>query len=331
MSDRVTIKSIARDLGISHMTVSRALSNHPNVSEETRRAVLARAEELGYVRSAAAKAMRGDGTRIVGLLLPTLVNEFYARFADTLAAACEEKALHLIIHLTNDEPQKERQALLRLREVQAGAVIMVPAPAAGEGEDRNLRSLRVVQFIRQRPLEFPASALLIGDGPAIEDAVNHLVAAGHSKIGYIGADPVLSSGRGRLAAFTEAMEGKGKTVAAELVRTAPPSFEMGCRSLVSLLEGKRATAVVCGGFEISSGALEACLRQGLDMPGDMAFVGYGDPAHYAWINGGISTISLPVNALAREAAAILDRSMTGDGEGVATITFPAAFLKRRSA
>ena len=79
MSNRVTIKSIAKDLGISHMTVSRALSDNPKVKAETRTAVILRAQELGYVKSGAAKAMRGDQTTIVGLLLPNLANEFYAR------------------------------------------------------------------------------------------------------------------------------------------------------------------------------------------------------------------------------------------------------------
>lgn len=313
------------------MTVSRALSNHPNVSDATRKAVLKRANELGYVKSAAASAMRGDGTRIVGLLLPNLINEFYARFANTLAGACEDKALHLIIHLTNDEPSKETQALSRLREVQAGAVIMVPTPGATENEDMNLSKMHVVQLIRERPLGRAASALLVGDGPAIADAVSHLVSVGHSDIAYIGAHPVLSSGRNRLAAFADAMKGNAKPLSPALVRTAAPSFGMGYESLLSLLGDRRATAIVCGGFEISNGALEACLQRGLHMPRDIAFVGYGDPAHYAWINQGISTISLPVDELARQAAEVLDRSMTNHAGASSTIAFPAAFVKRRSA
>ncbi|MCR9138007.1 MAG: LacI family transcriptional regulator [Alphaproteobacteria bacterium] len=331
MSDRVTIKSIAQDLGISHMTVSRALTSHPNVSAETRKAVLTRAEELGYVKSAAAKAMRGDGTRIVGLLLPNLVNEFYARFADTLAAACEDKALHLIIHLTNDEPSKESRALLRLREVQAGAVIMVPVPDAAEAASRDIGNLRVVQLIRERPADRGASALLVGDGPAISDAVDHLVSVGHSLIAYIGADPAMSSGRHRLAAFSDAMKRNDRPLEPDLTRMAPPSFDMGYQSLQSLMEGGRATALVCGGFEISNGALEACLQNGLKMPQDIAFVGYGDPAHYAWINQGISTISLPVDRLARQAADVLEASMADVGHSASTITFPAAFVRRHSA
>ena len=70
---RATIKSIARDLDISHMTVSRALSGNPNVKAGTRALILARAKELGYVKSAAANAMRGGQSAIIGLLLPNIV------------------------------------------------------------------------------------------------------------------------------------------------------------------------------------------------------------------------------------------------------------------
>ena len=128
MSERITIKTIASDLGVSHMTVSRALSGHPSVRRETREAIVKRAAELGYTRNAAARAMRGDGTQIVGLLLPNILNEFYARFANSLALACEEGGYHLIIHLTNDDALVERQSLGRLREVQA---------EAGTGAGRN--------------------------------------------------------------------------------------------------------------------------------------------------------------------------------------------------
>ncbi|URK85990.1 hypothetical protein LP421_00325 (plasmid) [Rhizobium sp. RCAM05350] len=104
--------------------------------------------------------MRGDATRIVGLLLPNLVNEFYAQFADTMARACEEQALHLVIHLTNDDEINERQAILRLREVQASAVVMVPTPVADSDEPATIEGMRVVQLIRRRDL---APALLIDD------------------------------------------------------------------------------------------------------------------------------------------------------------------------
>ncbi|PRY20867.1 LacI family transcriptional regulator [Aliiruegeria haliotis] len=329
MAQRVTIKSIAQDLGISHMTVSRALTNHPSVRAETRKAILERARELGYVKSAAATAMRGDATGIIGLLLPNIVNEFYARFANALALACEPHGIQVITHLTNDDQKREAHALLRLREVQADSVVLVPAP--GEPDvvtNRYLEDMQVVQLIRQRTGLPEAACLLLEDVTAIGAAVDRLAANGHDRIAYIGAHTALSSGRERLSAFRNAMRRNGMEPLPELVQTSPPSFEMGRRSAGRILHGpEAATALVCGGFEISNGALETCLRHGVNFPEGLAFIGYGDPSFYEWIQGGISTVSLPVDDLARCTAELLSRGQTEDHK---TVSLPAELIIRSS-
>ncbi len=329
MPGRVTIKSIALDLGLSHMTVSRALSGHSHVHAETRDAVLERASALGYVKSAAASAMRGDVTRIVGLLLPNLVNEFYAQFADTMARACEEQALHLVIHLTNDDEINERRAILRLREVQASAVVMVPTPLSPSAAAAPIADMRVVQIIRQRD---PLPALLIDDAASIADAIDHLVDRGHHDIGFIGPDLQLSSGRARYTAFRTALHRHGIAMQDALTVTAAPSFQMGHNSALALLDGVRPmTALLCAGLEMSNGALDACLIRGLQFPKDLAFVGYGDPAAYRWIAGGITTIRLPAVDMAwaavRSIADSLQRSQAPQSRQILS----AALITRNTA
>ncbi|MCV6825481.1 MULTISPECIES: LacI family DNA-binding transcriptional regulator [Halocynthiibacter] len=327
MAGRVTIKSIAKDLGISHMTVSRALSNHPNVLKETREAVQKRAQELGYVKSAAAMAMRGGGTKIVGLLLPNIVNEFYARFANTMALACEEHSYQLLIHLTNDDLKAESLALEGLREIQAEAVVMVPAPGGTESTSTHLDGMRVIQLIRQRKEKDPASAILVDDAPAIREAVQHLADKGHRHIAYIGADSALSSGRSRLASFRQGLAQAELPEETNLIQTGVPSFEMGREHTAEILQQKQATALICGGFEISNGALNAFMDASEQSAPQMSFVGYGDPSFYSWINGGISTIRVPVDRLARKAVDILVSSQT-DGPSN-PLTFEAQLVVRK--
>ena len=300
---RVTIKSIAKDLGISHMTVSRALSNHPNVLKETREAVLRRAEELGYVRSSAAAAMRGDDTRIVGLLLPNITNEFYARYANALALECDRRALHLIIHLTDDDLRRETEALRRLREVQARNVVMVPAP--GAPDPALPADMRTIQLIRRRT---EAEAVLVEDAEALTGAVKQLAKAGHRRIGYVGADPALSSGRDRLAAYRAGLAAAGQQPDPELEVTGPPTLDLG-REGAARLYGSGATALVCGGFEVAGGALTVWLESGAGT----GFVGYGDAASYPWIRDGVASVSIPVEALAERTAALLAGEETPDG------------------
>ncbi|MEV8468456.1 LacI family DNA-binding transcriptional regulator [Fluviibacterium sp. DFM31] len=304
MSERVTIKSIARDLGISHMTVSRALSGHPSVLKETREAVQNRARELGYVKHAAANVMRGQTTRIVGLLLPNIVNEFYARFANTMALACEAQSLQLIIHLTGDEAGAERQALARLNEVQAQGVVMVPVPGSDGAMTLKPRPMSVVQLIRQSGAD-AAPTILVDDDQALQGAVAHLAEKGHRAIAYIGADSRLSSGQSRLASFRAGLERAGVAERPELLFTGTPTAEIGAQRMRQVLGDGAATALVCGGVEISNGALSAMMAAGVSPTGPFDLVGYGDPSFYAWIGGGLTTIGVPVERLAHKAVELM--------------------------
>lgn len=330
MSNRVTIKSIARDLKISHMTVSRALSGSPHVKEETRKMVQLRAAELGYVKSAAATAIRGDGAGIVGLLLPTLANEFYARFADSLAQHCEKIGLQLIIHLTADKLEQERRSLLKLREVQAAAVVMVPTPGSDSRDSGQTGDMQVIQLIRTDKSNHGNYMALVDDRTAIIRAVNRLVESGHRRIGYLGGATVLSSGNERLSAFISGVQEAGIEPLTELIDTGIPSFSMGYDRAPDLIQRGGATALICGGFEISNGALNGLLEQNLRLPAQAAFVGYGDPSCYRWLEGGISTIRIPVELLASETAVLIEAGAKRRKPHLKQRTVRAEFIGRRS-
>jgi DNA-binding LacI/PurR family transcriptional regulator len=326
MTERVTIKSIARSLGISHMTVSRALSDHPSVRPATRAAVQAKAESMGYVPSAAARAMRGDTWPILGLVLPNLLNEFYARLADALAREGEAAGLHVAIDLTNDDSAHEERAIARLEALNARAVLRVPAPGS---PPRVGGGLRVIDFIR-RGVDSAAPALLVDDASALAEAVDLLVAKGHRSIAYIGADLALSSGAERYRAVADALARRGLPLQANITMVGRPSFGFGADALrAAMAAHPRATAVVTAGFEISNGALDACLEMGLSFPRDLAFVGYGDPSAYRWLGGGITTISLPVEDLAREAVLLAVEPHVADPSTIPR--HPARLIRRTSA
>ncbi len=305
LAQRVTIKSIAHDLGISHMTVSRALSGHPNVNEETREAVLQHAQKLGYVRSAAAAAMRGEGTRIIGLLLPNIVNEFYARYANALALACDARDHQLIIHLTNDDHVLEHRALLRLQQVQADAVVYVPAPRPGGSEEIRGSGMRLIQLLRHRQETRSTQFVSLNDAVAIGDAVRHLAHGGHRNIGYIGGSEDLSSGRERLHAFRKGLIQAGLEERTDAVHTGSPTFETGRRAVGALLADEAIDAVICGGFEISNGALSGCMESTRYRGGHFSLIGYGNPSYYRWIGDGIATVDIPVEELVNGAMELL--------------------------
>lgn len=290
-----------------------------------------RASALGYVKNAAAKAMRGDGTNIIGLLLPNITNEFYARFANTMALACEQQSCQLIIHLTNDDIELECKSSERLREVEAKAVVMVPAPVGPRGVNPHLDDMIVIQLIRLRPMAVPSQTILVDDYQAIRNAVVHLAGLGHKSIAYVGADTTLSSGAERLSAYLQGVTDAGLAADESVIRTLSPSFDEGRNSTQEILNQNKASAVVCGGFEISNGALSALMSRGLNPNADFAFVGYGDPSFYSWIDGGLSTINVPVEDLAYRAVTLVEVSKKAEFERTSSVSrFPARLIVRKN-
>ena len=305
---RNTIKSIARDLGVSHMTVSRALSGSENVSPETRDKVLNRAREVGYVKSPLAQAMRGASSGVIGLLLPNLLNEFYSRIANEITRLCGQHGLDVTVSLTNDDARQEGRALARLAALQAAAVIVVPAPGQVSIDASSDWKMRRIELVRTSAKPEAEAALLIDDTSSMEAAAERLVSQGRRKIGYIGASEELSSGRARLAAFRNALEKAGAPQDASRWRQVDPSRAMGRNAFHDLWtrEG-RPDAIVCGGIEVGLGALEACLELQLQLPDDLAFVGYGDPDAFRWLGGGVTTIAFQPEVLATRALELLLR------------------------
>lgn len=258
--------------------------------------------QIGYVKSSAASAMRGEQTAIVGLLLPNIINEFYARFANAFGSLCAEAGFDLVIHLTEDNYEREAKSLLRLQALQARAVIRVPAPMSSQKQAITNTAIPTINLIRTRENEESIGSLLIDDGLAIESAVHFLFKKGRRRIAYIGASEALSSGRDRLNAFTRSLNNVGGTLHEDLVCTGAPSYQMGQDFMNSLLDLPEAPdSLVCGGFEISNGALDACLTNHVKIPECLEFVGYGDPSFYRWIAGGISTISISEQQVALHA------------------------------
>ncbi|WP_422057948.1 LacI family DNA-binding transcriptional regulator [Sphingomonas sp.] len=329
MPAKVTVKTLARELGISHMTVSRAINDHPNVSVDMRERVLKLALDRGYIQSSAAKALRGMKSGTIGLLLPNIVNDFYARFAQAFGDLCAARRLNLVIHLTSEDPERERQALEQLRGLHADAAIIVPTLAdEGRAAETSGETIRRLYLIRSPAVPRPAQFVGIDDTAAIDEAVAHLVQHGHRLIAFIGPSLALSSGRGRREAFARAMAAAGLSPSDERTLSGPAVYDHGRDSVRKCLALEvPPTAILCAGVEIARGALEQLLENDVLLGEQLAFIGYGDPAVYRWLNGGVSTIGLPTEALARST---FELALSDDTTTEAAIQHRARLIIRRS-
>jgi DNA-binding LacI/PurR family transcriptional regulator len=299
----VTIRDIADDLQMSHSTVSRALTNHPNVRAETKVRVQARARALGYVPNGFAQSMRGTHGPMLGLVIPDIRNEFYASIAQIVADAAATRGFHLALSITEDDPDREMGDVRALVVSRAAGIIITPTSRPRAETLEMLRSANAAQLVRQHT-SIAHEAVLIDDFAGVAAATRHLVNYGHRLIGYVGTHPDISCGFDRHAGFHAAMVERG--LDASYTALGPPRPEFAQHAVTSLLAGeRRLTGLVVGSASLTIGALEALRGLSLRWPEDISVVGYGDPVWFKLIGDGLTTVQLPVQEMGRYATSLL--------------------------
>lgn len=185
-----TMKSIAHDLGVSVVTVSKVLHNHTDISAETRKRVLRRMKEVNYQPNLAARALSTGRTSLVGLIVPDLVHPFFAQVAKGISARLSAHGYSLIISSSEENPQLERREIDQMMARSVDALIL----ASAEIDQSSVRKLteRQVPFVlldRKIP-GFPASFVGNDDVLVGTIATKHLIDIGCKKIAHIGGSEV---------------------------------------------------------------------------------------------------------------------------------------------
>ncbi|MBS1691782.1 MAG: LacI family DNA-binding transcriptional regulator [Actinobacteria bacterium] len=275
----VSMDDVARRLGISVSTVSRALRGNPGVAPATRARVVREAAAMSYVVSSEA-ASSGEGkTGRVGLLVPRLDTWYYSTVVGAAQQALRRAGLESMLYcLADGRDRYEFFEHLPLRR-RVDGVIVVSFPLDTRSESR-LRALGMpVVVVSSRSAQFASVA--VDDRRAALQAVDHLIRAGHRRIGLIRTvDPENSSwaaDEARVQGYRASMAAAGITPPDELIATVPWGIDGGARGMELLLSaGEPPTAVFCFSDEIAVGALRTLRRAGIAVPEGMSLVSVDD-------------------------------------------------------
>lgn len=308
----VTIKDVAKYLGIAHSTVSRALHDHPYTNADTKHKVRQAAEKLGYVPNSAARSLRRDKGGLVGLILPDIQNDLFATAVHSTARHCLKAGLQLVLSITDDDPDTEYRHVTALCEARAAGVIINPTPGLLRKTVAMLERVPIVQYSRRHPLLKGPSASVDGKH-ALRMATAHLLQLGHRRIAYVGGESNRSTGVERLEGFMSAYEQAGLRPREDLIHLGPahPDFAYTALSRCLAFEDPP-TAVALGSGAVMSGTLRALRSAKLRIPDDISVVGFGDPPWYAEWPPGITTLGLPSYELAEAAVSLLMRQLRPD-------------------
>lgn len=321
-----TLKELSRRLGVSPSTVSRALNNQDLKRAATRaRAERIRllAEEWGYAPNSLARSLKTKRRRVVGLILPDIMNDYYAEAATLVQETLAAEDLRVILCVTNDDPSAEEAHLRVLQEERVAGIVAVPSPQPARVDSRRswpagASSIPIVELVRQSTQ--PATdAVLIDDVDAGRQGTRHLIALRHRHIAVLTGPPTLSTSRQRLAGYRQALEEAGLPVDDSLICSGPYRREAARAATRRLLDRRaQPTALIATSNELVVGVLQALAERNVRVPDDLSLVGFGNPDWFALLRPALTTVALPIGEMAMVAVRLLlKRINTPDDAGLA--------------
>jgi len=276
----IRLKDIARDLGISTVTVSKVLRGNKDISDKTRARVLKRMRELNYKPNMLARGLAGGRTYAVGLVVPDLVHPFFAEFAKSLAGTLREAQMALLLASSEENPELEQQEIRTLlgRNVD---VLLIASCQAQLKSFYELGDERTPFLLVDRNFPYLAAHFVGSDDYEIgRIATEHLISTGRRRIAHIGGR-AMSPSVERLRGYRDTLRRNQLESPEERVvtrdRVEESGDKAGFQAMQELLKLRsRPDAVFCYNDLTAIGAMEAVRAAGLAVPADVAFVGTGN-------------------------------------------------------
>jgi LacI family transcriptional regulator len=314
MKQRATVEGLARQLGVSVATVSRALNGHSYVSEKTRQRVLDAARDSGFQPNALARALRREQTELVALVIPDVRSEFFASATSVLQAALEARGYRMILGVTGDDARRDHEYLEAMVRQRVDGIIHTPCtPNGADVLEKVANAPPVVEFTR-RSRGSHADSVVGEDRKGVAALTRHLVELGHRRIAAIAGNPAASTTRERLASFRRTASDGGLDGDDVIVEGGEYSAECGYQVTTRLLAADRPpTAIFASNTQLAAGALQATSEAGVRIPRDLSVVCYDDPIWYRACNPAITTYSVPLDRMGALAVdLLLDRMAESD-------------------
>lgn len=324
-----TLKDVAQMASVSTKTASRVLNDDPQVAPATRAAVIAAMQALDYVPDAAARSLRAGTDRLVGVVVDSVGDVFFAQLVARVEAVLDEAGYRVLIASSNRDAERERDTVQNFIQRRCAGVIVTPS-SRDSLMGLRLRDVPVVFVDRVGDLP-GAQSVAVDDVELARLATSHLIKHGHERIALLSDKPTIETTANRHRGFRAAMADAGLGVDERLVRTDCPGSSEVMRVILALLGlDEPPTALISTNTRLSLGVVPALHQHGRT---DIALVAFGDFAMAESLSPAVTVIDHSPetvgDAAARAMLARLDRSSPADQHDRITLV-PARLIERGS-
>jgi LacI family transcriptional regulator len=329
---KVTIRDVAELVGVHHSTVSRALSpsKRDKISPAVVKKVEQAADKLGYFPNIVASSLKQNRSFTVGVLIPDLTNSLFPPIIRGIQDTVEAAGYTVITANTDDEQDKELNALRIMRGRAIEGMIITTARREDRIVDECIANDIPFVLVNRTVDQDGVSAVVVDDDHGVRSVIDHLVGLGHVRIGHVSGPQHSSTGFGRARAFAQCMN--AHDLQGDLIEEAEKyTIEEGSRAFARLLaRDKKLTAVVAANDLLALGCMDAMNELGLLVPDNISITGYDNIQFLDRMSPALTTVQVPKYEMGAQATQKLLDMIAGDDPSASIVRMQPRLIVRNS-
>jgi len=312
----VTLKDIARDLGVSVITVSKALRNHSDISEQTKARVLKRVQELNYRPNLSARALVTGRTNLIGFVIPDLLHSFFSEVVRAVSLSLRNSGYTLVVTSSEQDPKIERQAVEQLIARRVDILLIASTHWTVE-MFRRIEEAGIPYILIDRSFVGLAAHFVgVNDEEVGGLATQHLIDTGCKRIAHIGG-PALSTMLGRLEGYKRALAKNHIPFDPDIVMSTDRVEEIGDAAgynaaQILLGQNPRPDGIFCYNDIAAYGAISAILDAGLRVPEDVSVIGCGNLLYNKFLRVPLTSVDQQTANIGQRAAKLALQLLEAD-------------------
>ncbi|TLX75340.1 LacI family transcriptional regulator [Labilibacter sediminis] len=313
---QVTIKDIAKILGISASTVSRALKDHPDISPKTKKMVQAFAEKVQYRPNALALNLRRSKTNTIGIILPEIVHHFFSSVLAGIDKIAYAAGYNVMICQSSEDYDREVSDAQALLDNRVDGVLMSLSKTTHQYDHiRNLIDHGVpVVFFDRAPEEIEADKVIIDDFTGSKIATHHLIAIGCKKILHLAGPQHLSIGQRRKEGYIAALEENGFSYNPEYIIKCDTRDEVFANAGKILKMANEIDGIFAVNDSTAIAAMQVLLKNDIRIPEHISVIGFGDGPNATIAYPPLSTVEQKGIEMGQEAVKLLIKHIESENE-----------------
>ena len=315
---RTTITDLAKELGISPSTVSRALNNHSAISEKTRKAVVKLARKKNYQPNLLALHLLQKKTNTIGVIVPEITSYFFSSIINGIQDFVKPLGVNMIIGQTNESYEEEKSIVQTFTSINVDGFLISPSSESKNADHLEMlvaNNIPLVLFDRDCE-GIDVDKVFVDEYSGAMQAVEYLIQTGCRRIAHIAGPQTLSTARHRLRAYQDALQKHKLPILDEYsIETNGFTPEHGIepsKKLLSLPNPPDAVFTINDGVAI--GSMYVIKEAGIQIPGEISVIGFDDDPHSSYFKPSLSTVWQPTYEMGMLSARLLMKRISTNNE-----------------